>query len=175
MECHDARPLIPGYLDGEISEAQAAPLRQHLLECGACRASAQDGKALKEWFVDDGPVEVPAGFAARVARRAFAGDRGVGPVLVDSADSEGTGARGEGRVLSFVLQLTAAAAVLLIALSIGIRAIELPSGGELHADGASKDWALQGLDRLNQAEDEQEEDEETEEAAFRDPGERRRG
>ena len=153
MECHDARPLIPGYLDGELSEAQAAPLRQHLLECATCRASAQDGKALKDWFVDEGPIEVPAGFAARVARRAFAGDRGeaqepalpTGPRALEQA--------GEGRILSFVLQLTAVAAALLMALSIGMRAMDLPSGGELYADDASKELAIQELEQLNSSEE----------------------
>jgi anti-sigma factor RsiW len=42
MECHDARSLIQSYLDGELSQAQAAPLRTHLLDCQPCRAGAQD-------------------------------------------------------------------------------------------------------------------------------------
>jgi len=113
--------------------------------------SAQAGKALKEWFVDGEPIEVPAGFAGRIARRAFAGDRGGATVVAGpGALASRTAAAGrEAPLLSFVLQLTAVAAALLMALSIGIRAIELPSGGELQADDASKEWALQELDRLN--------------------------
>ena len=165
MKCQDARQLIPGYLDGELSEAQAGPLRQHLLTCPECRASAQDGKSLKGWFVDDEPAEIPAGFAARVARRAFAGDRGgdladVGAThplralgsdaaRVDGASAMVATGTGDRDISSFVLQLTAVAAALLIALSIGIRALELPSGNELLADDGSKEWVLEELDRLN--------------------------
>src|SRR5262245_16363421 len=77
--CTDARPLIPAWADGELSEAQAAPLRAHLLGCRDCRGSTQDLRALHLWFdagAVDGSSLVPPGFAARVARRAFAGDRG---------------------------------------------------------------------------------------------------
>ena len=76
--CDDARALVPSYLDGELSEAQASPLRAHLLDCPACRGVAKEGKALRRWFeFEPAPVSVPAGFAARVARRAFAGDPGL--------------------------------------------------------------------------------------------------
>ena len=71
MQCTDASRLISSYLDGELSEAQAAPLRKHLLACQRCRAEAQGEKNLKRWFVTADPVAVPEGFAARVARRAF--------------------------------------------------------------------------------------------------------
>ena len=162
MNCQDARPLIPGYLDAELSEAQAGPLRKHLLGCAECRSSAQDGKALKDWFVDEAPVAAPDGFAARIARRAFAGDQGGSTVepqhSLRAVGAEGSG-EGEGRILSFVLQLTAAAAALLLALSIGARAIELPNSRELHADDASKDWVVQQLEELNEAEEAETEEE----------------
>src|SRR6185436_4437001 len=76
MECIEARPLIPSYLDSELSEAQARPLRKHLLDCPECRALAQGEKNLKRWFVEEEATAVPRDFAARVARRAFAGDSG---------------------------------------------------------------------------------------------------
>ena len=71
MQCDDVLPLIAGYLDGELSEAQSGPVRQHLLDCPACRQVTQDQKALKSWFRPTAPVAAPEGFAARVARRAF--------------------------------------------------------------------------------------------------------
>ena len=77
MNCETARPLIPLYLDGELTEPRASALRPHLLECPDCRGVAQAGKALKTWFVPTEPEAIPEGFAARVARRAFAGDRGL--------------------------------------------------------------------------------------------------
>lgn len=88
MNCNDAHPLIPSYLDGELSEAQAGPLRKHLLACQTCRTGAQSDKNLKRWFVASAAVPVPRDFAARVARRAFAGDRGLEtmPALVASSE-----------------------------------------------------------------------------------------
>jgi anti-sigma factor RsiW len=76
--CQDALPLVPSYLDGELSQARAGLLRKHLLDCQACRASAQDSKSISRWFVQPARAEfaAPSGFAARVSRRAFAGDTG---------------------------------------------------------------------------------------------------
>ena len=112
-------PLVPAYLDGELSEAQAGPLRKHLLGCAACRGSAQDLKNLRRWFVPSAAsAEVPSGFAARVARRALAGDTGA-PALPAAAEP---GAR---ELLPFVRELTALAAAVLLMLAIGL---ELGSG-----------------------------------------------
>ncbi len=142
MDCSEARPLVPGYLDGELSEAQAAPLRKHLLDCLDCRSITQAGKTLASWFIDEGPVEIPAGFAARVARRAFAGDTGERW----AAPLEVNGDRG---LRGFVLQLTAVAAALVIALSIGFRTMSLPPTDDLRADDFSLESALEALDEMN--------------------------
>jgi anti-sigma factor RsiW len=152
MNCDHARPLIPSYLDGELSEAQAAPLRKHLLDCQACRGGAQSDKNLKRWFVADEPVAVPRDFAARVARRAFAGDRGVleSPLVVAASDAPDR----EGRVLQFVLRLTAVAAAVLFVVALAIRQSSLPPGESLQADirdaSATNEQILQRLDGLNQ-------------------------
>jgi len=69
---------------------------------------------------------VPDGFAARVARRAFAGDPGV--LVPHAAEIEPTGS-----LLPFVLKLSALAAGLLFAFSIGIRMTSLPSGAGMNA------------------------------------------
>lgn len=148
MECTDAGRLIASYLDGELSEAQAAPLRKHLLACQPCRGEAQGEKNLKRWFVATEPVAVPRDFAARVARRAFAGDRGerFTPVLAARP--------AEDRTLRFVLQVTAIAASLLVIAAIALSSLKLPSGNRLAADTKqelSLDQALQELDRLEHA------------------------
>jgi hypothetical protein len=138
MQCQDALPLVPSYLDGELSEAQAAPLREHLLDCQPCRGSAQDLKGLKRWFVPGAAVEaaVPSGFAARVARRAFAGDTGEHPeaalperTLRPVAAGDATRAHA-----GYVRELTGLAAAVLVALTIGLRMQEVPSGERLRAD-----------------------------------------
>ncbi len=130
MSCQNALSLVPSYLDGELSEEQAAPLRAHLLDCPGCREAVKRDGALKRWFAEglDERVEVPDGFAARVARRAFAGDPGV---LVPQPAAQPVPSAGV--LLPFVLKLAAVAAGLLFVFSIGIRMTSLPSGSGLDA------------------------------------------
>lgn len=174
MPCQDARRSIPSYLDGELTEAQAAPLRRHLLDCQPCRASAQSDKNLKRWFVEPAAVTVPRDFAARVARRAFAGDTAEGrgaptlvPVLAGGGAEDvlvprgprglvtgraATAPRPEDRHLRFVLALTAAAAAVLFVVSLSIRSLSVPNGPDLRANDTrsmSAEEALRTLDRLN--------------------------
>lgn len=147
MECMDALPLVPAYLDGELSEAQAGLLRQHLIGCQTCRTGVQDGKALGRWFVRDADAAVPPGFAARVARRAFAGDTGrLAPGPLPAVAEEG------GRLLQFVLRATAIAAGVLLLLAISLRRQELPAGSALHADdrpAMTVDQIVRELERLD--------------------------
>ena len=140
--CTDARPLVPAYLDGELTADRASPLRQHLMDCAACRSATQADKAQRQWFVPTPEISVPAGFASRVARRAFQGDTG-------EASSPSTTLT---PVLPFVLRMTAAAACLLLVLSGVLRTVDIPTGGELRADDTatmSLDEALERLDRLD--------------------------
>jgi len=161
MKCEESKQLIPGYLDGELSEEQAAPLRQHLMECLDCRSDMQSDKALKGWFVDEPAPEIPEGFAARVARRAMAGDKGerfaplpsAGPALVTSESDH--------RLQNFVLQVTSIAAALLIALSIAIGGLRLPGGDELQAEQGSLSESIHELEDLNELEQRAEESKDT--------------
>lgn len=75
FDCETAGEFLPRYLDGELPEHQAAPLREHLLACVGCRTTLVDQRNVTRWFQAP-EVAVPEGFAARVARRAFAGDPG---------------------------------------------------------------------------------------------------
>src|SRR5204863_150348 len=94
---------------------------------------------------------------ARVARRAFAGDPGerfTEPRLVmDTAYSStmtATSAPDE-RNMRFVLSLTAAAAVLLVVLSVAIRGLSLPSSSNMLAEPkVTIEDARRQLDVLNQ-------------------------
>lgn len=165
MKCNQAQPLVPSYLDGELSEAQAGPLRKHLLDCQPCRASAQGEKNLKRWFVTEEHVAVPRDFASRVARRAFAGDRGErhfehspawrGAGAGHDEDGAVAAARGEDRTLRFILQMTSLAAAALILVSLAIGSLKLPSGNKMQAD-STREWklehAIDELDRLNASE-----------------------
>jgi len=136
--CAEARPLVPAYLDGELSADRASPLRQHLMECAECRTQTQAHKAQHQWFVPTPAVSVPDGFAARVARRAFQGDTGEAPATTETLAP----------VLPFVLKMTAAAAGLLLVLSGVMRAVDIPTGGELRADDAATMTLEEALDRL---------------------------
>jgi len=144
MPCENASTLVMSYLDGELSEEQAAPLRGHLFDCPACREVAKDGKNLARWFAPGAAlaaeIRAPAGFAARVARRAFAGDPGLPEdgVLVPAPRAGGT------PILPFLLKLCSAAAVLLFVLSIAIRGRTLPGGDGLEAQ-YQPPWEKEGL------------------------------
>jgi anti-sigma factor RsiW len=156
LNCHDALPLIGSYLDGELSETRATLLRKHLLECHTCRNGAQEGKVLKRWFApvraaleeptSEFAVRVPAGFAARVARRAFAGDTGEREVTLTPARAP------EGKLLSFVLRATAVAAALAFVLAVGYRMQSRPGTSSLSADDRAPMSVQQiqnELERLN--------------------------
>jgi anti-sigma factor RsiW len=145
--CNDARPLVPLYLDGELTADRASPLRRHLMDCSSCRTATQVHKAQQGWFVPTPEIKVPTGFASRVARRAFQGDTGEQP-LPDAVLTDAVLAP----VLPFVLKMTAAAAGLLLVLSGVLRSVDVPTGGELRADDASTitlDDALERLESLN--------------------------
>jgi len=142
LTCSEARALVPSYLDNELSEGQAAPLRQHLLACHACREAAQAEKALKRWFVPSAAVTVPSGFAAEVARRALA------PQAAEPVAAAPAARTAQDPLQSYVLWLTALAASALIALSAALRIEERPSGDALRADELPA--MLQELEHLNQ-------------------------
>jgi len=129
MICKEYRALISGYADDELSEAQAAPLRQHMIDCQACRKVLAGEVALKRWFEPEPELlaAVPSGFAERVARRAFDGDTGEALVPAGGSDHETP-------LLQFVLRLTAAAAVLLLVASALMRNVGLPAGDHLRAE-----------------------------------------
>jgi anti-sigma factor RsiW len=134
ISCDDARSLVPSYLDAELSEVQASPLRAHLMDCPACREVAKEGKSLQRWFeFEPAPVAVPAGFAARVARRALAGDPGL---LVP----EPPAVRPRRTLLPFLLVATAVAAALLFVLAVAIQRESLPRTNNLDALPSRPPW-----------------------------------
>jgi len=139
LSCDDSRSLVPGYLDGELTEEQAAPLRAHLFDCPGCREVAKQGKALARWFAPGAlDVAVPEGFAARVARRAFAGDSGWSESV--EPRSLVRPARARGSLLPFLLAASAVAAGLLFALAIALQRRTLPAVNGLDAS-PTPPWA----------------------------------
>lgn len=145
--CEQAAALVPGYLDGELSEEQAAPLRRHLLSCPDCRAAAQDLTSLRRWFPTPDPVAVPAGFAARVARAAFAGVE-PGQRVPDAAPAPTRAGAGPD-LLPFLLGVTSVAAGLLFTFALLLGSADRPSGRQLVAEPLPE--ILRELDELNAA------------------------
>ena len=146
ITCDNARSLVPSYLDGELSEAQAAPLRAHLFDCLACRELAKEGRTLQRWFeaADLGAVLVPAGFSARVARRALAGDPGI------LAPEELPTLLPRKPLLPFLLASAAVAAAILFVLALAIQRESLPRTNGLEAQENRPPW-LQAVDAPVQA------------------------
>lgn len=150
MNCKDCLPLIPSYVDEELSEPQAAPLRQHLMDCRMCRRALSAEKSFKRWFEIEPELDVavPAGFAERVARRAFAGDLGSEDSFESSrevaASSEPIPEQ-ETPIFQFVLRSTAIAAGLLLVVSVLIFSTRVPDGTNVH--GKSGLDSLEELDR----------------------------
>ena len=149
-KCKQVAALVPGYLDGELSEEQAAPLRQHLLACPECRSAAQDLTNLRRWFQDPEPVAVPQGFAARVARAAFDGVEPGQPLpeLPPAASTDQTAAKAD--VMPFLLAMTSIAATALFAFALSLGVAQQPTGEQLVAEPLPE--ILRDLDELNAAE-----------------------
>ena len=178
MRCEDVLPLVPRYVDGELTTSQTTSFREHLLDCQSCRTRVQESEALKVWFQDPealvGPAEAPNGFAAKVTALAFGEhaalqpltqNRSTPPRLISepafAAPSQSAWALAhqdkeqehkEQELLGFVLNMTAAAALVLLVLSFGIKHSSLPKVGKLHAENASMTQSLDSLDALNEQE-----------------------
>jgi len=154
LNCKNTRTLIPSYLDGEVSEVQAAPLRRHLLSCPACRELAKSETALQRWFAPPAEHQATPGFSARVAQAAFHADeaseeegatllphpsvpaRAALPDSVHVAELAFDGAGGaleERSTQQFVLLLTAAAAAVLLLFAVALQRNAQPSRGGLDA------------------------------------------
>ena len=147
MRCDVVLALVPTYVDEEAATSVASSVRQHLMDCPACRGAVQEETSLRQWFVPTDEIEVPAGFAARVARRAFAGDEGLAPVtLTPTAPPEA------GRLLSFSMGLVAVAAAAMIAVTLFIGGGPNPGTQDLRATDESLDKALNALVEENRAE-----------------------
>lgn len=147
IQCDVVRALVPTFVDDEVTESVGSTVRRHLMDCPACRASVQEEQTLRQWFVPGPEVEVPDGFAARVARRAFAGDVGLLPVTPPPARTASDGRSG-GRVLAFTRTLVAVAAGGLVAVTLVLAGAQRPEVADLDA-GKDLDQALMELEEEN--------------------------
>lgn len=71
--CVSFRPRLQRFADGELDLQESRELRAHLLDCLECRAIVGEVYSLRKFFAGEKtPPTVPAGFASRVAAKAFA-------------------------------------------------------------------------------------------------------
>ena len=146
IECDVVLALVPTFVDGEVAESVGGTVRRHLMDCPACRAVVQEEQTMRQWFVPGPEVDVPAGFAAHVARRAFAGDVGQAPV--SAPQLEAAPDRPGGRVLAFSRALVAVAAGGLVAGTLILSGGDRPAVGDLDA-GKNLEEALSELEAEN--------------------------
>ncbi len=64
--CEEFAALLDPYIDGELSPAETARVREHLRTCDGCRAYVQAALAMREAFPEAEDTPVPDGFAAGV-------------------------------------------------------------------------------------------------------------
>jgi len=146
IQCDVVLALVPTFVDGEVTDSVGGTVRRHLMDCSACRNAVQEEQTLRQWFVASPEVEVPKGFAAHVARRAFAGDLGLEPSLAPVAASPELPT---GRVLAFSRALVAVAAGGLVAISLVLAGGGRPEVADLDA-GKGLQEALLELEQENQ-------------------------
>ena len=62
MKCDSIKEQLSGFLDGELGEAEAARVRAHLDECGACRAEFDALRRMSMLYHElEDPEPVPRG------------------------------------------------------------------------------------------------------------------
>lgn len=64
--CEEFAALLDPYIDGELSPAETARVREHLHTCDGCRAYVQAALAMRDAFPEAENTPVPDGFAAGV-------------------------------------------------------------------------------------------------------------
>lgn len=126
-------------------------LREHLTECASCRTLSDETRDMQRWFATPPQEPVPAGFAERVVAAAFDGQVATakGPRgLVQSGGSVEV-ERGSSRMQGFLLQMTALAALLLVALGFALAGKHASESTDIHATDSSMESIIEELDRIN--------------------------
>ena len=159
LRCDEVLDLVPAFVDDEAGPSTPA-LRQHLIECASCRSAVQELRALKGWFVPTAEVDVPVGFAERVARLAYR-DSGASdvPDSIVRPVSNTPGPRlvqnERRRLADFAIALTAVAAAALILVTLLIASDgrgDVDPNASMQADTRLEEQ-LGELERLNAAEE----------------------
>ncbi|MFT5199510.1 MAG: anti-sigma factor RsiW [Planctomycetota bacterium] len=151
MRCEQSERWISLGADQELSVKEVGLLREHLAQCASCQALAEEVRGMSRWFVTPPKEVIPAGFAERVVAAAFDEQRQAskGPqgLLVGGAAAEaGTGGS---RMQGFLLQMTALAALLLVALGFALAGKQASESRDLKADVNSLESLIKIMDKEN--------------------------
>jgi len=110
VDCKTTSQRLSAYLDGELPQAGAAAVEEHLRECPHCAADLAGLRALSHALEGLEGAAVPSGFAARVRRAAGAERASCRPVVLF----------GTPRTLNRVLMRVAAGLVAVAGLWVGM-------------------------------------------------------
>ena len=66
MNCRDLEDILPGYLDGALTDEEKKAVEEHLAQCGDCRESLEDLKGALELAAGLERVEPPARLKAEI-------------------------------------------------------------------------------------------------------------
>lgn len=70
MNCSDAQPNLPGYLDDSISASERTRLREHLYSCADCREELKSYSLLAAHLAHVEPIRPPSNLALRIQGQA---------------------------------------------------------------------------------------------------------
>ena len=68
-DCEEFRNMSSDYIDGELSEARAATVSSHILNCGPCRTFINTLRATVSLLRSTAKEEPPSGFKQRLRDR----------------------------------------------------------------------------------------------------------
>ncbi len=151
MRCEQSEHWISLGADQELSVQEVSLLREHLAECAACRGLSDEARDMQRWFVTPPQEPVPAGFAERVVAAAFDGQVATakGPRGLVQSDGSAEADTGDSRMQGFLLQMTALAALLLVALGFALAGKHASEGNDIHADKDSLESLIQEMEQEN--------------------------
>ncbi len=151
MRCEQSERWISLGADKELSVQEVGLLQEHLAQCEPCKALADEARDMRRWFVNPPQKPIPAGFSERVVAAAFDGRApdAKGPRELLQGGSTVTAEAGSNRMQGFLLQMTALAALLLVALGFALSGQKTAKNTNLVADETSMENVLEKLERMN--------------------------
>ncbi|MCP5022910.1 MAG: zf-HC2 domain-containing protein [bacterium] len=151
MRCEQSERWISLGADQELSVQEVSLLRDHLTECASCRTLSDETRDMQRWFVTPPQEPVPPGFAERVVAAAFDGQvtTAKGPRGLVQSDGSVEAERGNSSIRGFLLQMTALAALLLVALGFALAGKQASESRDMVADEVSLESLILEMDQEN--------------------------